>query len=66
MTRIYYGVNKEKGDEETKPVRANPPPSTGRLGFLFFDLADLSTISTSAKNFLERTRLDVNWTMLAL
>jgi hypothetical protein len=45
---------KGKGDEEIKPVRANAPPSTCRLEFLFLDLADLSRISTFAKNFLQR------------
>lgn len=43
MFRLLQNSRRTKGksDEEIKPVRANAPPSTGRLEFLFLDLADL-------------------------
>jgi retinol dehydrogenase-12 len=56
------GRSKEKGKESIELARATAPSSTGRLEFLYLDLADLSTIAKSAEQFLSReTRLDVLW-----
>lgn len=56
------GRSKEKADESIKLALATVPSSTGRLEFLFLDLADLSAIKKSAETFLSReSRLDVLW-----
>lgn len=50
----------EKGEAAIEGIKKQHPESKGTLKFLKLDLADLTTIGTSAKSFLEaESRLDI-------
>lgn len=53
--RVYVAArSEEKAATAIDAIKAAVPTSTGQLTFLRLDLADLSTISASAKQFLTR------------
>ncbi|KPM41455.1 hypothetical protein AK830_g5057 [Neonectria ditissima] len=53
--RVYVAArSEEKAAAAIDAIKAAAPESSGQLTFLHLDLADLSTISASAKQFLER------------
>ncbi|KAN0096654.1 NAD(P)-binding protein [Hyaloscypha variabilis] len=60
---IYIaGRSPSKAEQAIKLIFTTAPFSTGKLEFLLLDLADLSTIAKSVKEFLAKERrLDVLW-----
>ncbi|KAK7417466.1 short-chain alcohol dehydrogenase [Neonectria punicea] len=53
--RVYVAArSEEKAAKAIDAIKAAAPSSTGELTFLHLDLADLTTISASAKQFLDR------------
>ncbi|KAF2160790.1 hypothetical protein M409DRAFT_28673 [Zasmidium cellare ATCC 36951] len=58
---IYIaGRDASKGQAAIEEIKSLFPTSDGRLEFLFLDLADLSTIKSSAETFIKKeSRLDV-------
>jgi retinol dehydrogenase-12 len=71
LTKILYeknctvyiaGRRADEGRRAIEALMASNPSSKGRLEFLFLDLADLTTIKTSAAEFLSKEkRLDILW-----
>jgi NAD(P)-dependent dehydrogenase (short-subunit alcohol dehydrogenase family) len=71
LAKILYGRNatvyvaarsQEKALAAIEEIKTAHPESTGRLMFLQLDLSDLTTIKSSADEFLAvETRLDVLW-----
>ena len=59
--RVFIAArNEKKALTAISSIRSRTPKSTGTLDFLSLDLADLSTIKTSANEFLSKSdRLDV-------
>ncbi|KAJ6088344.1 short-chain dehydrogenase [Penicillium sp. IBT 16267x] len=71
LAKILYGQNatvyvaarsKQKALDAIQEIKTAHPESTGRLVFLQLDLSDLTTIKSSADEFLAaESRLDVLW-----
>lgn len=71
LAKILYGKNatvyvaarsKQKALDAIEEMKTAHPESTGRLVFLQLDLSDLTTIKSSAEEFLAaESRLDVLW-----
>jgi retinol dehydrogenase 12 len=59
--KVYVAArSKEKAGQVMEEIRANFPASKGELVYLHLDLEDLSTIKTSAEEFLGKEhQLDV-------
>jgi len=61
-TVYIAGRSPSKAEQAINLILATAPSSTGKLEFLLLDLADLSTIAKSVKEFLAKERrLDVLW-----
>lgn len=60
---VYVAArSREKASAAIQSITANSPVSKGKIYFLHLDLANLTGVKDSVKEFLEReVRLDVLW-----